>query len=270
MNINITEHKSAVLLQPFVETYWQGQFNINRSKLFVQQVMPNGFIELIFHISSRHCYLYQHACWSQSPVYTLIGLFTKPYSVQFDDCVTTFGIRFKPEGIYNLFGIPASEFSEAYLDMACVLSKNFSDFSTRIIGQQHVEDMVSLADKFLLSSLEKHNINYYYLNRAAEYIRHTNGAIRMDELIDNVYISHRQLEREFRDKIGITPKQYIRIARLNALNRHLLKTESKDLTALSYENGFFDQAHLIREFKQFSGLPPSKFLKQIESYIVNV
>lgn len=168
------------------------------------------------------------------------------------------------------FGITASEFSESYLDMTDVLSRNFRYFCEQIQEQKDVAEMTRLADDFLLKSLQRNSINYYYLNRAAEFIRKTDGMIRMDELIDNVFISHRQLEREFKDKIGITPKQYTRIARLNALNRHLLKITNKDLTALSYETGFFDQAHLIKEFRQFAGLPPTRFLRQIESFIVNV
>ena len=270
MNIEIAEIPPKKELAPYVQTYWYGRFNLNQSRFFTQQVMPNGFVELIFHLSSKHCYLYQRSRWSQSPVFTLIGLFTKPYEVQFDECVKTFGIRFKPEGIYNLFGVPASEFSEDFLDMTCVLSRSFATFSQRILEQSDVNIMKSLADEYLLANLVRNNINYYYLNRAAEVIRNTNGMIRMDELIDNVYISHRQLEREFKDKIGITPKQYIRIARLNAVNRHLLKTDTADLISLSYENGFYDHAHLIREFKYFSGLAPSKFLKRASSYIVNV
>ena len=270
MSTAIREYPVANTLQPYVETYWHGTFNLDRQALFVQQVMPNGFIELIFHLSHRHCFLLQQSAWSQSPPYTLIGLFTTPYAVQFDDRVSAFGIRFKPEGIYNLFGIPAAEFSASYLDMALVLGHDFRAFSRQLVDQENPDGMTLLADRFLSARLQTNNINYYYLNRAAELIRQTDGHIRMDELVGHVYISSRQLEREFRVKIGITPKQYMRIARMNALNRHLIRPGKKDLTRLTYAGGFSDQSHLVREFKQFAGLPPSKFLEQIESFIVNV
>jgi len=92
----------------------------------------------------------------------------------------------------------------------------------------------------------------------------------MEELTKNVFISPRQLEREFKDKMGISPKQYMRLNRLNEANRLLQNGDVTDLTQLSYLNGFSDQAHSIRDFKAFSGLSPKRFLKDKEKFIVNV
>jgi AraC-like DNA-binding protein len=270
MNTLMNEMKPSALLQPYVQTYWYGQFNVDNSPFHCQHVMPNGFIELILHLSSRHCFFYQRNQWSQSPVYTLIGLFTKPYTVQFDERVHAFGIRFKPEGIYNLFGIPTIEFSEDFIDIESVLDKSFSSFSARFRELQDTDAMVQAANEYLSSVLKKNSINYYYLNRAAEFIRQSGGLIGMDDLISNVYISRRQLEREFREKLGITPKQYIRIVRLNRVNELLLRSEKLSLSEITYETGFADQAHFIREFKNFSGVAPSRFIKTKEKFIVNV
>jgi AraC-like DNA-binding protein len=270
MNFSIKTYEACDLLKPYVQTYWHGQFNLDNSPLFTQKVMPNGYIELIFHLSSRHCFLYQNNTWTQSPGFTLIGLFTKPYEVHFDGRVQTFGIRFKPEGIYNLFGVPASEFSENYLDLTCVFSKSFRYFAEKIQEQRDVDTMCQLTDIYLLGNLRQSSINYYYLNRAAEMIRQTNGLLKMEDLTTQVFISKRQLEREFKEKIGISPKHYTRIVRLNKVNDLLLNDGKPDLSAITYESGFADQAHFIREFRHFSGLPPSKFLKTKYHYIVNL
>lgn len=269
MDTIIHEFPPAPLLQPYIKTYWTGEFNAQGNSLLIQQVLPNGYIELIFHFGNYHCLLYQNNNWEKSPNYTLIGLFTKPYEVRFNEKVTVFGIRFKPEGIYSLFKIPASQFSHSYLDMQNVLSNDFKTFTQMLQESKSANEMIMKTEQFLLRNLQQNDINIYYLNYAAETIRKTFGLLRIDELMQKTYISQRQLEREFKEKIGITPKQYMRISRLNEINR-IMKTDSLNrLTTLSYLNGFADQAHFIREFKDFTGTSPLKFLKNRDHFIVN-
>ncbi len=269
MDTIIQEFEPAALLQPYVKTYWFGKFNTQANSILSQQVVPNGYIELIFHLDSEHCRLYQNNRWEKSPNYTLIGLFTKPYEVRFNEPVSVFGIRFKPEGIYSLFNIPASEFSHSYLDMENVLNKDFKSFAEALQICKSIHEMIIKTEHFLLRNLQETNKEIYYLNYAAETIRNTFGVLRIDELIQKVYISQRQLEREFKEKIGITPKQYMRIARLNEINRILNSGNFNRLTTLSYLNGFADQAHFIREFKEFTGTSPLKYLKNKNQFIVN-
>jgi transcriptional regulator GlxA family with amidase domain len=109
----------------------------------------------------------------------------------------------------------------------------------------------------------------YYLNRSAELIRRKKGLIPMEALAGKAFISARQLEREFRQKIGISPKHYMRLARLNEVNRVIKSGRRLLLTDVSYACGYSDQAHFIRDFKHFTGESPKKFLRVRDRFIVN-
>ncbi|HSK13285.1 MAG TPA: helix-turn-helix transcriptional regulator [Phnomibacter sp.] len=270
MSIEINIYRPCEALRPYVHSFWYGRFNEDRSPLFVQQVMPTGFVELIFHLSSQHCFLLQHGAWSKSPLYTLVGLFSKPYEVHFKDKVDCFGIRLKPEGIYNLFGVPGSKFSGEYLDMEMVLDSTFRSFSEQLIGALQPEKMVQLTEAYLLSCYRSNNINYYYLNHAAESIRNSYGMLSVDELCKQVYISQRQLEREFSEKLGLSPKQYQRLVRISRVNELLVQQGKPQLTDIGYEAGYADQAHFIREFRQFARVTPSGFLRSKREFLVNL
>jgi AraC-like DNA-binding protein len=270
MSVEITEYKPGQPLDSFVEFFWTGEFNTTYQPRLSQLVVPNGYVELIIHITDQHCDLQSGSNWGQSPDYTIIGLYTRPYEVQFRSYVRTFGIRFKPEGIYNIFGIPASLFTEQFKDMELVLGSHFRDYCSRLRESEDTSQKLALTHQYLLNQLQNHYPEKTYLNRAADLIRVENFTSKVDELPGKVYISRRQLEREFKEKIGLSPKQYIRLARLNAINRYLQSGREINLGSLSLEAGFADQAHLCREFKTFAGLPPAKFMESVERFIVNV
>jgi len=269
MNIVFQEYNPPPALMPYVEFFWEGKFNLASDSLLTQRVVPNGYVELIIHLTDLHCELLQGEGFGPSPVYTLIGLFTKPYDVHFKGFVDVFGIRFKPEGFYHIFGVPAAEIKEEFADLEDLTGRKFREFCAILREQTTGTNRMAFSEQFLRENLHRNNVNLYYLNRAAELIRRHKGLITVDELAGQVFISTRQLEREFKQKLGVSPKQYIRIARLNEVNRLLENGEELDLTGISYESGFADQAHFIRDFKNFTGASPRVFVKKRGEFIVN-
>ncbi len=269
MEAIIKEYNPSPRLGAFVELFWTGRFNLSEAPLLSQRVIPNGYIELIIHLTDAHCELLQGRDYELSPDYTLIGLFTEPYDVHFRKMVRVLGIRFKPEGIYPVFGMPASEILAAFADMENFVGKNFREYTSKVRDSNSVGEMIGLSEAYLLGNVNRRRLNLYYLNRAAEIIRRKNGLISMEELAGSAFISARQLEREFRQKIGISPKKYMRIARLNEVNRMITKGRRLSLTDVSYACGYSDQAHFIRDFKHFTGESPKNFIKEKERFIVN-
>lgn len=268
MGIQIVEYKPGKNLRPFVEVYWEGIFDTDESSHLSMQVIPNGCVELIIHLSSRHCDLFNGDEWSYSPPSMIIGLFTKTYEVRFKTKVRVFAIRFKPEGIYNIFGVPASAFNGRYEDFSLVLGHEFRDFSQRLKEEHSVANMISRTNDHLTKNLIRDQIGFNYVNQAAELIRQTKG-IRIDELSSQVFISQRQLEREFKEKVGISPKQYLRITRLNEVHRLIAGNHSVNFSQVAYHCGYSDQAHFIRDFKNITGEIPTSYLKANERFMTN-
>lgn len=258
MGNQVIEYSPCERLQPFVELYWEGSFNVNATRSISMQLIPNGCLELIIHLNDLHCDLQKDDRWSQTPDYMIIGLFTNPYEIQFKNHVKVFAIRFKPEGIYNVFGVPASEFKERFEDMSMVIGQEFRDFSHRIREEKNILNMIKRAEGYLLKNLQSNKIDISYVNQAAELIRNSN-VIKIDKLASQLYISKRQLEREFKNKVGISPKHYFRITRINEVLRCLSGNQKMDLTDVAYYCGYYDQAHFIHDFKTIAGIKPGIF-----------
>lgn len=269
MSVDVREYRPSPDLSPYIEYFWGGSFNTESVKLFSQRVVPNGYVELIIHLSDLHCELLDSSTFNSSPDFLLIGLYSIPYEVNFKGAVNVFGIRFKPEGFHQLFGIPASEFVENYADIESLSMHKFRDHCRTLREKNDLKELISLTEKFFRNNLNGSKINLYYLNLAAELIRKSNGLMTVDELASKVFISKRQLEREFKQKIGMSPKSYMRLARLNKVNRIIKEGKRVELSDLAYICGYSDQAHFIRDFKEFTGESPKVFINDLEEFIVN-
>ncbi|MBC2840083.1 response regulator transcription factor [Robiginitalea sp. SC105] len=266
MNNLIIEYLPCQKLRPFLELYWEGSFNADASGRISMQTVPNGCLELIFHLNDLHCDLEKDHTWSQSPDYMVIGLHTKPYEVRFKNFVKVFSIRFKPEGLYGIFGVPASELKDTYHDMALILGDRFMDFSNRLKEEKSVVSMIRQTEQFLLKNLMDSKIDMNYINVAAELIRNKKG-VKIEDLPGQVCISQRQLEREFKNKVGISPKHYLRIIRINEVLRLLKGNKAIDLTSVAYHCGYYDQAHFINDFKNITGEKPGIFVRDKGQFI---
>jgi len=269
-NTQVVAYKPGKQLQPFVEIYWEGNFNDYARDILSVHIVPNGFVELIIHKTTLHCDLEYQKGWAQSPNYTIIGLHTKPYEVKFSSNVKVFGIRFKPEGVYNIFGIPASEFMGNYEDMSMVLGHDFDLFCDQLRDKNTPFERIKLSENYLYNTAQKNKTHLTYVNHAADIIRKTKGLIRIEDVSNQSYISLRQLEREFKNKVGISPKHYLRIARMNEVQRLLENNRKLNLTKIAHQSGYTDQAHFIRDFKNITGIKPTIFMKEKSQHIIYI
>lgn len=267
MSVQLQEIKPSEILQPYIENYWHAVFNPYAAQTLSFKVIPRGVVELILHLSDFHCDLEIRDEWQQSPDHTLIGLWTETYEVRFRKKVDALGIRFKPDGLYALFGIPAAEFNHRSTDMEDVLGRAFREYTEQLREATATQAQVQLTENFLLRMLQKNDQASPYLQSAAELIRKNNGEISVDELSRKVFISPRQLEREFKNVMGMSPKMYMRIARLHQAQRLLRQQRFTNLAQLSYHCGYSDQSHFIRDFKKITGVAPTRFVEQAGAFI---
>ncbi|PTT38789.1 hypothetical protein DBR28_08135 [Chryseobacterium sp. HMWF028] len=112
--------------------------------------------------------------------------------------------------------------------------------------------------------------DHYLIAATQKYLLQSKGSVSSKELQHFTGYSERQLERKFEYHMGISPKKYGNIIRLHyflSLMNH--ETDYKNMTMLSYEAGYSDQSHLIREFKNNIGLTPKQYLNTENKMAVN-
>ena len=115
---------------------------------------------------------------------------------------------------------------------------------------------IKIVEDFFISQLNVTATDKLVIE-AVKLIYQSKGTIRIKELNDRLFISQSPFEKRFRKVVGTSPKKFASIVRFNAVLNNLNNTKS--LAQLCYENNFFDQAHFIKDFKQFTGDTPDNF-----------
>jgi AraC-like DNA-binding protein len=168
-----------------------------------------------------------------------------------------------PLGAYTLLGLPMDELRGQTVDLVDVLGP-----AGRRLGEQLRETpswrrRFALMDQFLLRRLDRGPRPSPEVGRAWERLVATGGAVPIGRLAKEVGWSHRHLIARFRQQVGLGPKTAARVVRFDGVLRRLDERRPLDWGQVAAEAGYADQAHLIRDFRQFTGTTPTEFLARM-------
>jgi len=224
----------------------------------VQRCLPFGTLELIIHLDDNRAHALFSNCWQELPQAFFAGLYQD--AVQWKSVGTTrkFGIQLKPESLPQLFNVPIASVFNNFTDLETFFGKDINRLVDNVYGIPDIEEVIRAAEVFLLARLRHLNAERNYVYEAARLIRQSKGSLTIEALSEHLYISKRQLERSFKDNYGTTPKMYQRIIRFRSAYESFQRTTSiPNWLDASYSFGYSDQAHFIREFKQFTNDAPT-------------
>lgn len=94
-------------------------------------------------------------------------------------------------------------------------------------------------------------------------IRHTSGTISVKEIYSSLNVSKSKLEQHFNREIGLTPKEFCKIEKINSFIDTYKNSKDQSLTKLTYLCGYYDQSHLIKDFRYFLNTSPKRYFSAI-------
>jgi len=173
------------------------------------------------------------------------------------------GIVFRPAAINTLFGLPMYEFSNERVSLNDVLGKEIDQIQDQIAEAETHQERIAVLDNYLIIKTLKLKNFPDRTDYAANLIVEKRGIINVSELMDDLYVCRRQFERQFLQKVGVSPKYYARIRRISYLCSVMAtqRWQIDDWHDLIYQSGYYDQSHFIKEFTSFTGKSPSFYLK---------
>ncbi len=173
------------------------------------------------------------------------------------------GIVFRPAGLNTLFGLPMYEFSDERTNLRDVLGRQMDEWCDKIEEATSHTERIALLEQFLNLQFLRKNVESDRTDYAANLIVDHRGMVNINDLMNELFVSRRQFERKFLQKVGISPKYYARIRRVGYLCNELAQKrwQVTDWQDLIYRFGYYDQSHFIKDFTEFTGKSPSLYVK---------
>lgn len=232
--------------------------------------IPDGTASIVINIEN-FSWMNRGTGWKNAEGALLQGVISRPYLLQAQQKTRSFGVILKPEAVNRLLGLPLRELADNDADLEGALGFAAKVWAEQIRNAVGDEERAKLTDAFLLHRLQHRAITHPYLENALALIRQSAGNLDVEQLSLQLFVSQRQLERQFREHIGLTPKMMLRIERFrNAL--HLAKSGFRrgGLTDIAHNCGYADQAHFIRECRELTGETPSQLFDRPEALVAPV
>jgi AraC-like DNA-binding protein len=193
------------------------------------------------------------------------GMHAAPTIVRAASSWSCIELRFTPLGAHRLLGLPMHELANRTVELDDLLPKA-GELSTRLRESQSWAETFDLVEAFLVSRLADSVPPSPGVEWSWHRLRRTGGRASIGELAAELGWSHRRLIARFREQIGLAPKTVARVLRFDRAVAALATSTSRGLAEIAFDCGYFDQAHLNRDFRELAGTTPTVFLRsQFES-----
>ncbi len=224
-------------LRAWVSHYWTRAGGADA----VYPALPDGAVDLVIEILPASFQSWVYGTTTTRTVFSL------------DSQARYIGVRFRPGCARHFMRITARELTDRHEPAPEVLRFPLAEFAERAVAG----DWVARLDDLLGRHLGRQPPRANAIDNAVKLIESRQGAIRIQEAADCSGKSQRQLERDFLENVGISPKLFASIIRFRHAARSI--QNGTPIAAVAADAGYVDQSHLTHEFKRLAGVSPGRF-----------
>lgn len=255
--MDYTELSAPAPLDQIVRCFWFLRGKLDGAPA-PQTIVPDGRIEIVLHVAEPFARVDgDGAAHVQSEV-VVSGQLTSPIKVIPRGATDIVGIRFRTAGTHAVIRAPLTELTDQVGDLTA-LSKPLAS-ALHAAAARHETPMARMAalsevlSKFIARDVDP-------VANAAVRALDSADLPRVDTVARMLGVSTRTVERKLAHHAGLAPSLLRRVIRFRRAFHALDNASAGTWSKVAIDSGFFDQAHLIRDFRQFAGAPPGEFFR---------
>lgn len=244
------EYLPSKELRPYIACYWESNRENNYDTINSQpkKVVPDGCVDIIFDANGLNAGFKGE----------IVGAMDKVLILSQDGNVRNFGVRFFPGCAHMFIKIPLIEIKNSSTSLTSIWNKEAEIIESLISDSKSTLERINIIEDYLKKILYDNSLVNFHLLNVLTRIYESKGNIRLKNIAAREIISQRQIHRNFVNWIGLNPKSFIKVIRLQNIYNKALRYNYINILDIALSNGYYDQAHFIKDFKKFYGDTPSK------------
>jgi AraC-like DNA-binding protein len=233
-----------------------------------ERILPSGTIELVINLREDELRIYDAARPDRCKRFSgalVSGAYSGFFVSDTAEEASIMGAHFRPGGALPFLGFPAGELADTHLDLETLWGRSAVTLRERLCGAAAPAERFRFLEEALVARLSRPPEHHYAVPAALEAFARMDARLTMREMIRRIGLSQRRFIQVFAAEVGMTPKVFSRVQRFHralALARREVSPDwAPDWARLAIDCGYFDQSHLIRDFRAFSGFSPAGYLR---------
>jgi AraC-like DNA-binding protein len=170
------------------------------------------------------------------------------------------GAQFRSHGAYRALRVPQHELADNVVELESVLGDRVLRVRERLLHAASPHACFELLEHWLLGLLARGRAVHPAVTAASRVLERDASGMRLTQLSKELGVSREHLIRLFREQVGLPPKAYANILRFNR-TLALARTRRAAWSDIAQAGGYYDQAHLVRDFQRYAGRTPTSLLR---------
>lgn len=233
----------ALELACWIDHYWMVSWDLRGLEPRLVESLPHPNVHVVF----------------EEPASKAWGVSTSKFSRVLEGKSHVFGIKFTPGGFFPFLGRSLSSLANRAVPIVQVFGPDVNELERAILATEDEDVMKAAADAFLLARRPQPDEKAAQARQLVERILHEHDILTVDDFAARTGITVRSLQRLFSQYVGVSPKWVIRRYRLHELLEQMHSGKRLDWAQVAVDLGYFDQAHLINDFKSITGYAPTEY-----------
>lgn len=198
----------------------------------------------------------------------VVGPYTERINISLSGRQLTIRVDLKPGVLHRLLHLPLHEIRNLPFDGADGFGADIRNVNQQLAESKTHQQMLRAIESFLLKKAARAK-EVLPIDKAFHHVLAFPQQYTIDQLADQACLSLRQVERQFLTRVGVSPKLFFRQARFAQAYQLKRIYPRMSWAAIAYQCGYFDQMHLVRDFKQFAAEAPASYFRSVAFYRQN-